>query len=187
MCHAAIARWHWRRTSSGDSRKRRDAVRACGKPHPARAAVALSGGRLIPGSPHRLPHAWDSSTSTASSASPPIPTAQTAPSSRTSGNHRDKSVLQRHFSHAGASQVNLVQYRAVKSQLHKSRLCERVATAKLVGRYYPSSPLGGEDRPIRWKNVPTTSVLMGLTAVFSVPWEVSCPMLMNGATSRQSV
>ncbi len=41
---------------------------------------------------------------------------------------------------AGVSQVNLIQYRAVKPNLHKSRLVERISTMRTAGNAAPSAP-----------------------------------------------
>ena len=47
---------------------------------------------------------------------------------------------QSHFSRAGVSQVNLVQYYTVKPNLHKSRLVERISTMRTAGNAAPSAP-----------------------------------------------
>ncbi len=44
------------------------------------------------------------------------------------------------LSRTGISQVNLVQYRAVKPQLHRSRFGERISTMRTAGNAAPSAP-----------------------------------------------
>ena len=72
------------------------------------------------------------------------------------------------LSRTGVSQVNLVQYRAVKPNLHRIRFGERISTMRTVGRAAPIAPQGGArrlaepDRLRRFGAVPMRRGLEGL-------------------------